>query len=431
MFLGRHFPDAARPLISVRRDDLLATLGTSVVHQIVSDVLMGANVRDATEPLTRRRISLLNGALLATYGNLLKTGIRAEDIHTLAHEELTSGSVSDNDRIVLQWMLGTTKKQIQNVLRSDDDAWLTYLRTLESGLRESSAMSRKMYGDLELRVHDEEVSWDWALSMLMAIGAQTLATRGAEKFLVWKALREACPVFRTVHTRLPVLDGGADFEPFVLAVVTGRQTRERCDGDLESRSGRAFRHRIHRCGKSGDHTRQGFPFRENRGVEMGGTDYFLHTFIIVDRIGKGSRVRELAEQIGGTIIQMSANDWVKTLGEQLAQTLEDYPVAADRSGSRKLRDRHSRRSAAGAPGLVDRIRFRIGVTTRAGGGDFRRFRRGARRDRARPVSGQPEVPGGAVLAGDEADRPESAVEVGEEDHSLVGAAVPRRTGRSG
>ena len=292
------------------------------MHQIVSDVLMGANVRDATEPLTRRRISLLNGALLATYGNLLKTGIRAEDIHTLAHEELTSGSVSDNDRIVLQWMLGTTKKQIQNVLRSDDDAWLTYLRTLESGLRESSAMSRKMYGDLELRVHDEEVSWDWALSMLMAIGAQTLATRGAEKSLYGKLFEKL-----VLSSVLSILGFRYSTEERISSRsfwLSSRGDKRESDATAIWNLGQGVRFDIGFIGVGNPEITLDKVSRFERIVEMGGTDYFLQYLHHRGPDRQGQPRPELAEQIGGTIIQMSANDWVKTLGEQLAQTLEDY-----------------------------------------------------------------------------------------------------------
>ena len=50
----------------------------------------------------------------------------------------------------------------------------------------------------------------------------------------------------------------------------------------------------------------------------------MHTFIIVDRVGAGSSIPELAEEIEGTIIQMSANNWVQTLGDRLADVLDGY-----------------------------------------------------------------------------------------------------------
>ena len=49
-----------------------------------------------------------------------------------------------------------------------------------------------------------------------------------------------------------------------------------------------------------------------------------HTIIIVDTIGEGSRVREMAAEIGGAIIQMNSSFWVK----ELADTIESiYPKA--------------------------------------------------------------------------------------------------------
>lgn len=85
MGIEQHFPDDARNLIHIRSRDLLESLGISVLRQITADVLCGINVRSATEMLTKRRINLLNGAILSTYVNLYESGIDAVDIASMAH----------------------------------------------------------------------------------------------------------------------------------------------------------------------------------------------------------------------------------------------------------------------------------------------------------------------------------------------------------
>ena len=70
--------------------------------------------------------------------------------------------------------------------------------------------------------------------------------------------------------------------------------------------------------------------RFEREIEVGGVNHYMHTFIIVDRVGQGSRIEDLARRAGATIIQMSASDWGKTLGSQLEDVLDGYasPLSA-------------------------------------------------------------------------------------------------------
>lgn len=43
----------------------------------------------------------------------------------------------------------------------------------------------------------------------------------------------------------------------------------------------------------------------------------MSTIIIVDRIGEGSRITELAKRIDGNIVQMSMNFWVREVAQIL------------------------------------------------------------------------------------------------------------------
>ena len=64
--------------------------------------------------------------------------------------------------------------------------------------------------------------------------------------------------------------------------------------------------------------------RFDRVDEIDGTSHSLSTIIIVDRVGRNSRIPQMAEAIGGRIIQMSATNWAQTLGEELEATLNGY-----------------------------------------------------------------------------------------------------------
>jgi hypothetical protein len=61
--------------------------------------------------------------------------------------------------------------------------------------------------------------------------------------------------------------------------------------------------------------------RFERYLNLKGTRYRVTTNIIVDRIGKGSRIQELAREIDGYIVQMSASYWPITVAGILDEIL--------------------------------------------------------------------------------------------------------------
>ena len=80
MSISKAFPEEAKDLLLVRGRDLLDTLGLPALRTVVSQVLCGVNIRNATETLTQRRISLLNAAMLQTYTYLANDGMKSDQI---------------------------------------------------------------------------------------------------------------------------------------------------------------------------------------------------------------------------------------------------------------------------------------------------------------------------------------------------------------
>ena len=322
MQIEEHFPSTARHLITVSGNDLLATLGLPVVRQIIADVLTGVNVRNATEKLTKHRVNLLNGALLVTYASMHRDGIAPEAIPQLAYERLMTSGLQREDKAVLRWLLGLTQKQVQNVLRSDDTQWEIYIRSLQETLAETATAATEMYGEPPFRFDEDRTSWSWALSALMAVGSQTLATRGAEKSLYGKLFE------KLVLTSVLSILGFRYTESDVVAErsfwLSSRGAKRESDATAIWRLGRAVRFDIGFIGTGNTEVTLDKVSRFERLIEMNGEQYYVSTFIIVDRIGRGSSVPDLAAQINGTIVQMSANDWVQTLGDELSRVLGDY-----------------------------------------------------------------------------------------------------------
>ena len=322
MRISEEFPVNARDLLRVRGRDLLDTLGLPALRSVVSQVLCGVNIRDATETLTHRRISLLNAAILRTYTNLANVGLSAVEIADQAFREIRDDSTTQEDKIVLRWMLGLTNKQVQNVLRSDDKAWRRYVEKLKENNSNAALTAEEDYGDFPFQNSENpEIDWGWGLSMLTAVGSQTLGTRGSEKSLYGKffeklVLGSVLSVLGFGLTDKSSLSG----KSFILSSTSKRES----DATAIWTPGQGVRFDIGFIGKGNSEITLDKVTRFERDYEISGHKTHLKTIIIVDVVGKNSSIVELAEAVDGVIIQMSASDWVEVLGKELEKALDGY-----------------------------------------------------------------------------------------------------------
>lgn len=326
--ISRFFPDHALELLEGRGLDLIETLGLDAIREVVVDVLSGINLRNATETLTRRRIALLNAALTVTY-------VRARQADPEFPVGLTSRSrarhgargVSEAERRVLRASLGLTKKQVQNVLRSDQSAWDHYVSEFSDDMVDVAADAAEAYGEAEghLRVGSAGASldWLWLLYLSTAIGSQTLATRGSEKSMYGKFF-EKLVLGGVLHVMGLSLVKTDDVSAENVYWMSSRGERRESDATALFGRGRGIRFDIGFIGEGNTEVSLDKVSRYEREIEIGGTAHFMHTFIIVDRIGARSRIVGLAEEIDGTILQMSASYWPKTLGEKLEQVVPGF-----------------------------------------------------------------------------------------------------------
>lgn len=321
MDIGKSFPAEARDLLLIRGRDLLDTLGLPALRSVVGQVLSGVNVRDATETLTHRRISLLNAAILNTYTSLAKDGLDANGIIDGAYTQIRQAGTALEDKIVLRWMLGLTNKQVQNVLRSDDSAWERYIEKLKEGNSLNAQSATNLYGDFPLLADHHQTGWDWGLSLLTAIGAQTLGTRGSEKSLYGKFFEKLVlgSVLSVLGFQLSQ-DGKVSEKSFILSSTAKRES----DSTAIWNRGKGVRFDIGFIGRGNPEVTLDKVTRFARVDELNGERTYFKTIIIVDVVGKNSSIIDLANEVDGVIIQMSSSDWVETLGRELEQALDGY-----------------------------------------------------------------------------------------------------------
>ncbi len=315
-------PDGLR-LLSGSGSEFIRELGLEVVRGVVLDVMTGKNLRDSTEMLTRRRIAALN---LATVNLFLKGAAGSADfiaqLPYLAAQTLIQPKLSKSEKWIAQWLLGLTDKSVQNVLRDSHKGLSEYRDRYIEVCRQVVMGHSENYGHLSgllqlspgqqaeqenLPATEVEINWLFLTYLLNAIGAQTLTVRGSEKSAYGK-LFEKLILGSLLHILgfsyvAPLTPGKGVYW------LSSREDKRESDATLLYELGKGIRFDIGFIGRGNSEISLDKVSRYEQEASYGATTHYLATFIVVDRIGKGSRIVKLANDINGTIIQMSAGYW--------------------------------------------------------------------------------------------------------------------------
>jgi hypothetical protein len=294
--------------------ELIDRLGADVIRDVVISILSGGNVRALTESLTRRRLNLSNAAILMLYLEGLKNDDNFSiDLHRLVAEELNNERLDKESKLFLNWLVGLTGKGIQNVLRGDDTAFQKYLSDLDESLTKSIMESEAVFGTLksvftDKNNHNYTLGWRELSQVFTAIGAQTLSIRGAEKAVYGKFFEKL--VLGSLLTLLgfSLWDNKKQEKIFWLSQ---RKKKRESDATIIYKPGVGARFDIGFIGVGNTEVSLDKVTRFEREIEIGRQMHYMSTIILVDRIGAGSRITEMAEEIDSNIIQMSMTYWVK------------------------------------------------------------------------------------------------------------------------
>ena len=321
------FSKEALALLTATGPGLIEMIGLDVIRGVVLDVLTGRNIRASTETLTRRRIGMLNLAM----AHLFMQGSAQYDDFVDNLPSVAAGILKDasskSEQWLGSWLLGLTGKGIQNILR-DDHSQLPiyreiYVETCQNILEES----RHHYGDLHGTMHlstglKVEVNWLWFLYLLNTIGSQTLTIRGSEKSIYGKFFEKL--VLGTLLSLLGfqhVATGDLEQTERVFWLASAGERSRESDATLLYEPGRGIRIDIGFIGRGNTEISLDKVSRYQREIEMGSRHWYMGTLIIVDRIGPRSRIRSMAADIGGTIVQMSGGYWPKRVATVLHEWL--------------------------------------------------------------------------------------------------------------
>jgi len=314
--LHKSIPPIGKKLIKYTGKEMINRIGQDVIKNVVTSILCGGNVRALTESLTQRRLLISNASLFMTYlkGTKLFENFD-EDFTSIISNELLKNNLTSEDKIFLQWFLGLTGKGIQNVLRSDPEGVKRFLDEFNGGFKKITMDLEKEFGELEsnIKINNDNylLKWPNLLRIFYAIGTQTLALRGSEKSMYGKLFEKL-----TLGSLLSILDFeliGPDNTNKTNKVFWLSQQKEKRESDatLLYKSGVGARFDIGFIGPGNSEISLDKVSRFEREMEHGRQLHYMSTIILVDRIGEGSRIVEMAKQINGNIVQMSMAFWVK------------------------------------------------------------------------------------------------------------------------
>lgn len=321
--VNKHFPEKARKLLTSNGRELITQVGLDIVKSIVYDVLCGKNLRDSTELLTRKRIATLNMAAIM----MMLRGSREDSdfikkLPSISASELKKRP-SKADRWILEWNLGLTDKAFQNVLRDDNTALDDYKSKFVEILSRVVNESKEEYGDLigKINIDGTEVHVDWhtILQILTSVGAQTLAIRGSEKSTYGKLYERLILGSLLQVMGFAIIEKGEYKDQKKAFWLSSRDEKRESDATLLFEAGMGVRFDIGFIGRGNSEISLDKVSRFEREVILGKTKWYMATIIIVDRIGKNSRIEGLAQQIGGDIVQMSGSYWPIRVAEILKE----------------------------------------------------------------------------------------------------------------
>lgn len=323
-------PENSLNLVKYSGKELINKLGNELISKVVLSLLCGDNIRNLTEGLTQRRILLMNSSLFITYLKALSSIDNfTSSLSKIVNKELR-GKISPDMKQYLLWFIGLTGKSVQNVIR-EADSLKSYLTSLDKNMKDISTEVENLYGDLSLNVRNEGVDyllqWPDLLRCMLALGAQTLSIRGSEKSMYGKLFEKF-----TLGSVLTVLGfqyvNITDKRNKMIFWLSERKDKRESDATALLRPGAGIRFDMGFIGVGNTEISLDKVSRFEREMERNGYHNTTHTIILVDRIGEGSRITDMAEAIDGHIIQMSGTYWVYSLAHTIKEIYDfyDHPI---------------------------------------------------------------------------------------------------------
>lgn len=319
-------PNNSLELVNYSGSDLISRLGKDIISNVVLSVLCGDNIRNLTEGLTQRRILLMNSSLFITYLKALSSFDNlSTNLTSIIAKEVRTRLTPSQKRYLL-WFIGLTGKSVQNVIR-EQESFNSYLTSLDKNLTTIAKDIEKLYGDMDIKATNGGIEyllkWPDLLRCMMALGAQTLTIRGSEKSMYGKLFEKF--ILGSVLTVMGFdYINRTDTRNNKVFWLSERLDKRESDATALLKPGAGIRFDIGFIGVGNTEISLDKVSRFERVMERNGYRNQTITIILIDKIGNGSRIEEMAKNIGGHIIQMSGTYWVHKLAATIKEAFPFY-----------------------------------------------------------------------------------------------------------
>lgn len=320
--------DAVR-LINAGGADLLRELGADAVREVVLKVMIGHNLRDSTEELTRRKLLALNAAVIQFWTAGAHANPKfAIEAPQLAARMLAQGGLSKDEKWLAYWVLGLTDKQFQNVLRDEHGALVDYTANYIEMTNHVAREAASHYGDAcgKLRVGDASVTLDWRfLSFLLtSVGASTLTIRGSDKSAYGKLFEHLILGSLLSVLGFRLVPKGVPGDGRMVFWLSERGAKRESDATCLFQKGNGVRFDIGFIGRGNSEITLDKVTRFEHDPVIGGVKSNTKNIIIVDRLGPGSTVEAAARRNGDAVVQMSMQLWPRQVARQLKELYPSF-----------------------------------------------------------------------------------------------------------
>lgn len=299
--------------------------GITKIKDIVRDILTGKNIRDYTEFHTQKRLANSYAALLKLY--IDGVGEYTGKTEKYADYVMRDYIAADNDdkRKLDLWLLGLTKKGLDNITRDNIvDYQAAFSDSMDGIVKDLEKDFGPVTGFIEMNGKKMDLDWNVLALMLMATGAQTLTIRGSEKSTNGKLfekliLGSLLSIMGFRYSKKPPAKINEEEKVFWLSHM---DENEREIDATAVYHGKAVNIDIGFIGKGNPEITLDKVSRFGLQKEIGGISHEMRTIIIVDTVAAGSDLINKAKLLHGHVFQMKNEDWTVAFAKVLCDMME-------------------------------------------------------------------------------------------------------------
>ena len=350
MSIFDNYSEIGKSNIKSTRSEFISSIGIDGTKSAIENVLLGGNVRDITEFIVQKRLANSYASLLDLFAcpDLLVFSNPTDYANAILAER--DRARDDREKILCLWLLGLTKKGLDNIVRGSNNL-SDYVNAFSSSTIASLNSLEEDFGELSgtLKLGEKEfnVTWETLLPLLMAVGSQTLTIRGSAKSMNGKMFEKL-----VLGSLLSIL-GFRFYDQPPRSVDTNEKAFWLSNMDVNERETDAtiVYHRkaisidIGFIGKGNPEITLDKVSRFGRYKDIGGIRHDMATIIIVDTVADNSDLINKAHRVNGHVIQMRHADWVAQFANLLKTIYQINYDFVDYERPQYIEFLHSRLSA--------------------------------------------------------------------------------------